>query len=741
MAMVAFIPTAFEQPLQARTFADLKATLLDLEHTWSETGVVLSDADWLGGPGTVSPFLVIVTPGFRILLQVDPANESASEQLQLTIDTQVIEAFLKKLRSRTTKKPELKVRLTQALAIQPQATTDTALYEALILKLLRMKGQSHVQTSPESSSPTALSCQPLVDAALYQQIKQEQLVNQVTTQIRQSLELPIILQTAVDKVRECLAVDQLLIYQFDRTVSPKLKGRVAYESSMPSAIPSLRAEQWATQATAYRRYRQGQKYITAQAQQASDLLDGPTTLLYQHQVQAQIIVPLLVQERLWGLLIVHRCGATPWEQRETEFLDHITAHLVIAIHQAELYQQLQAQKQTLEEQVNQRTQELQAALIETQTAHRAKGEFLSTISHELRTPLTCVIGLSATLIRWSLGPLNDKQRDYLQTIHDSGEHLLDLINDILDLSQAESGKAILDLSQFSLSGLVKTIVHSLREQVQAEDIHLTVALQIPAQQDQFVADARRLKQILFSLLSNAIKFTPAGGAVALRAWTETNAVIFQVEDNGIGIPAHQQPLLFQKFQQLDPSRRRVYEGAGLGLALAKQLVDMHRGWIEVTSTEGQGSVFTIEIPRQSLDGELDGEDKPLKRSPASDQKVRIVLIEDQEESATLICEMLTAAGYHVVWIVEDATALQQVQFMQPTAALVSTDRLHGNGVHLIHQLRQIPERSQLKIIALAPQSEEHEPQDYLAAGADTVLTKPLSPEYLVHKVNRLVAQS
>jgi two-component system sensor histidine kinase/response regulator len=734
MAMVAFIPTSLKQPLQSDALAVLKATILDLKDDWSETGVVLSDTDCSGGTGTFAPFLVIVTPSFRMLLQANLAQATTAEELQLTMDDQVIEAFLKKLRSRATKKPELKARLNQALAIQPQATTDTSLYEALMLKLLQMKIQP--QASPESS-PTALSCQPLVDAALYQQIKQEQLINQVTTQIRQSLELPIILQTAVDKVRECLAVDRLLIYQFDKVISPKPRGHVAYESSASSAIPSLCSEQWATQATTYRRYRQGQKSIAAQVQRASDLLDGPMTLLYQHQVQAQIVMPLLVQERLWGLLIAHRCNTTPWEQRETEFLDHITAHLGIAIHQAELYQQLQAQKQTLEEQVDQRTQELQAALIETQTAHRAKSEFLSTISHELRTPLTCVIGLSATLIRWSLGPLNEKQRDYLQTIHDSGEHLLNLINDILDLSQVESGRAILDLSQFSLSGLVKTIVHSLRDQSQAEDIRLTVALQIPSQQDQFVADARRLKQILFSLLSNAIKFTPAGGAVILRAWTEANAVIFQVEDNGIGIPAHQQPLLFQKFQQLDPSRRRVYDGAGLGLALAKQLVDMHRGWIEVASTEGQGSVFTVEIPRQSLDGE----DEPFKHSPASDQKVRIVLIEDQEESATLICDMLTAAGYHVVWIVEDATALQQVQFMQPTAALVSTDRLYSNGIHLIRQLRQIPERAQLKIIALAPQSEDHDPQTYLAAGADTVLTKPLSPEYLVHKINRLVAQS
>ncbi len=407
-------------------------------------------------------------------------------------------------------------------------------------------------------------------------------------------------------------------------------------------------------------------------------------------------------------------------------------------HQAQLHQQLQAQKQTLEDQVTQRTQELQNALVATQSANRVKSDFLATMSHELRTPLTCVIGMSATLIRWSLGPLNDKQRTYLQTIHDSGEHLLELINDILELSHAESGKATLNLNEFSLTSLAQQTVQMLREKAEAGGLNFKTIFRIPATRDRFVADPRRVKQILYNLLSNAIKFTPSGGEVTLQIWLEPNTVIFQVEDTGIGIPLNQQPLLFQKFQQLDTSYRRTYEGAGLGLALTKQFVDLHRGWIEVSSTEGQGSIFTVEIPNQEF---FNAPDKTLSSQYDNGSNPRIVLIEENEETATLVCEMLTAAGYHVVWIVEDSTAIDQIRFLQPSVAIISLNRPDDEGLHLIQRFRKLVQARNLKIIALAPKNAAKDPQPYLTAGADTFLTQPLNPEQLVHKIDLLLSNT
>ncbi|WP_404787670.1 ATP-binding protein [Altericista sp. CCNU0014] len=729
-------------------FEHLKPALLNLAEGVARDGVTLTEDAFTTAGVAVSPFFVVVAAEFRALLQAETTEDGVAAS-SLTFDPESIAAFLKKLRAQVAKHPTLKAQLTKALSISPQRPGAASVYERLIQQLCGLMGQP--QPTAEQL-PSAVACRPLVDAALHQQVQQEQLINQVTRQIRQSLELPVILQTAVHKIRECLSVDRLLIYQFDAPKSNASKrsatslkarsGKIAYESCASAAISPLGKanlqHQWAATAELYQAYGKGERTATTMVARATDLLDGPVALLYQdHAVRAQFVAPLLVQDRLWGLLIAHNCGQVhTWTPREIEFLDQMTDHLAIAIHQAELYQQLQGQKQTLEEQVAQRTQELSAALAETQVANRVKGEFLATMSHELRTPLTCVIGMSATLIRWSLGPLNDKQRSYLQTIHDSGEHLLELINDILDFSQAESGKAVLNLSEFSLTGLAQQSVQMLREAAEKSDIQLRLNLKIVPQRDRFVADARRVKQILFNLMSNAIKFTPAEGEVTLRVWVEPNAAIFQIEDSGIGISSAQQSLLFQKFQQLDTSYRRSYDGAGLGLALAKQLVDMHRGWIEVSSVEGQGSTFTVEIPNQKL---LHQNEDLVRSRYANELNARVILIEDNEDSATLICEMLTAAGYHVVWIVEDSTALQQIKFLQPAAAIISVDRPQGNGLKLIQQFRQLSADRAMRIIALAPKPALNDPLPYLSAGADTFLTKPLNPEHLVHKMDMLLA--
>jgi two-component system, sensor histidine kinase and response regulator len=754
--MTAQLSTALRQTQVPCEFTRLQSVLLSLGQGMAQGGVMLTDeAFQLAGAG-IAPFFVVVTPEFRVLLQAELSRGGAvAETSLLTFEPDTIAGFLKKMRSQVTKQPTLRAQLNQALAIEPQPSGAAAGYERLIQQLCGLLGtpQSTQSTqTPLTPLPTAVACRPLVDAALHQQVRQEQLINQVTTQIRQSLELPVILQAAVHKIRECLSVDRLLIYQFDaplaevskqtRSPSGDRGGSILYESCARAAIAPLaqadNRHQWATASKVYQGYCKGERLATSVVADAVDLLDGPVALLYQeHGVRAQVVSPLLVQDRLWGLLIAHNCGHSyDWQPREVEFLKQVTEHLAIAIHQAQLYQQLQGQKQTLEEQVAQRTQELSAALAETQVANRVKGEFIATMSHELRTPLTCVIGMSATLIRWSLGPLNDKQRSYLQTIHDSGEHLLELINDILDFSQAESGKAVLNLSEFSLTALAQQSVQTLREAAEKGEIQLRLNLKILPHRDRFVADARRVKQILFNLMSNAIKFTPADGEVTLRVWVEPNAAIFQIEDSGIGIPTAQQSLLFQKFQQLDTSYRRSYDGAGLGLALAKQLVDMHRGWIEVSSEEGKGSTFTVEIPNQTI---VNQNEELVRSRYASELNARVVLIEDNEESATLICEMLTAAGYHVIWIVEDSTALQQIQFLQPVAAIVSIDRSKGNGLKLIQQFRQLRDNHALRIVALAPKASLNEPQLFLSAGADTFLTKPLNPEYLVHKMDMLLA--
>ncbi len=418
---------------------------------------------------------------------------------------------------------------------------------------------------------------------------------------------------------------------------------------------------------------------------------------------------------------------------QTEFTRRLVTLLTTPVLRPE------PERPSLEQQVVARTHDLQEAVLAAQAANRAKSEFLASVSHELRTPLTTIIGMSATLLRWSLGELSPRQRSFLQTIHDSGQHLLELINDILDLSQVESGRAVLKLSPFSLTMMAQQSMKAVEETAAKQGIELVLDLRIDPSRDRFVADPHRVKQILLNLLSNAVKFTAAGGKVTLRVMTDPQHAIFQVIDTGIGIPEQQRPLLFQKFQQLDSSYQRLYQGTGLGLALTKQLVDLHGGRITVDSTVGVGSVFTVQLPAGSKD-KIDESAVPASAIDGLGRTTlgRVVLVENDELTANIICDMLTAAGYQVVWILEGSTALSQIELLQPDAVIADVQSPENAGAELIHNLRHSPITQHLKVIALA--SDRASPYAAPAiAAADSCITKPIQPEDVLPEVLSLMA--
>ncbi len=596
-------------------------------------------------------------------------------------------------------------------------------------------------------------CKP-IETALHQQIEQERLLNQVTTQIRQSLELPEILSTAVEQVRKFLKVERLLIYQFNHPLSltnnitavNQQKGSVKYEALASEQISSVLGLSEAENCffppnSSIIKYSKSSVHAIADVEIAYIRFPCLLELMRQHQIKAKLVVPIIVDKKLWGLLIAHQCSEREWQDNEKRFLKEIAEHLVLAIYQAQLYAELQKQKQTLEKRVVERTQDLDDALQSAESANRAKSEFLATMSHELRTPLTCVIGISSTLLRWSYGnrgakkmPIQ-KQRDYLQTIHDSGGHLLELINDILDLSQVEAGKAVLKISEFSLSKLSYELWQNFREKAEQNEVKLTLEQKVNPQLDKFTADQRRVKQILFNLLSNAIKFTPSGGSVRLKVRRDRHTAIFQVEDTGIGISEEQKPLLFKKFQQLDSPYNRQQGGTGLGLALTKQLVKLHNGIIEVESTVNVGSTFTVKLPAQPLKSE----NEKLKQKGESSSNIlslqgSVVLIEQEEDIATVICDILTAAGLKVVWIMEGSTAVEQIILLQPVAIIVDMQLPGMDGVEIIQQLRTINNSKNIKILALTTFDTEINPEYCCAVGADECLTKPINLEYLLSKM-------
>ncbi|MFN4065685.1 MAG: ATP-binding protein [Thermosynechococcus sp.] len=672
-----------------------------------------------------APFLVIVAETFALLLQAEPVPQMSAYRVEILTDPRAIARFLRKIRSQVpvNRRPLIRTVLRQ---LAPLNTQEPLLPADLAIALMAVLS--------EETTAQCQTCQPLVTAALNERQAQERLLHQVTTQIRQSLELPELLKTAVDRIREFLHVDRLLVGQFGETQG-ELHGQITYESCRNGSVPSVLGLwddcwQWsALPSSSYQRLSRGETIVVSNIEQFYKEVPCLQSFAARWQIKAWLIVPILVQEKLWGVLIAHQCDRPrQWQPQEVEFLTHLSQHLSIAIYQAQLYSELQQQKATLEQRVNERTQALREALSAMEAAHRIKNDFLATMSHELRTPLTCIIGVSATLLRWPLDAA--KQREYLEIIHESGTHLLELINSILDLSQAEFGRSHLHRSTFSIRQLCTDCIEVVKPQAHRHQVNLHHQLMIPPSRDRFWGDYRRIQQILINLLSNAIKFTPAMGEVILRAWWREDELIFQVQDNGIGIPAHLQPLLFQKFQQLDSSFGRAYTGAGLGLALTKQWVDLHQGWIEVESTEGKGSTFTVGLPAIPSEpvSELPKHKLDVPPLATTDMLVelegRIVLVSEDEATATLICSILTTAGYQVIWLVDGE--VERLLALTPMAVLLAEPFSYGDVQELVDQLRQRCTPEQLKIFILGAEGNYQ--------GVDRYIPLPINPESFLQQM-------
>lgn len=265
--------------------------------------------------------------------------------------------------------------------------------------------------------------------------------------------------------------------------------------------------------------------------------------------------------------------------------------LARAEEQAEI---IDRERASLARRVQERTQELASANARLLQTNQMKDAFMSSITHELRTPLNVILGNIELLQDEIYGPLEDQQQRALGTVEQSGRQLLGLINDILDLVKLEAGKFDFSFDIVSVSDVCAQCARLIRPH--ADQKSLTLELDIAADVGTIASDPQRLRQILLNLLSNAAKFTPEGGAIGLRARRAGDAVDLTVWDTGIGISAADQELLFQPFSQLDTRLARRYDGTGLGLALVAHLVAMHGGRIDVESSPGQGSSFTVHLP-------------------------------------------------------------------------------------------------------------------------------------------------
>ncbi|MEO8336020.1 MAG: response regulator, partial [bacterium] len=390
-------------------------------------------------------------------------------------------------------------------------------------------------------------------------------------------------------------------------------------------------------------------------------------------------------------------------------------------------------------------------------ASRMKSEFLANMSHELRTPLNAIIGFSEVLKDGMLGELTDQQRGFMADIYGSGKHLLSLINDILDLSKVEAGKMTLDLESVNVTSMFANSMSITREKAAARRIRVT--MEAAKELGSIQADSRKVKQIVYNLLSNAVKFAVEGGQVTLRADKVRRSEVgrvstrlsrtfplaeseyedflkISVTDNGIGISPEGLERLFVPFSQIDSGLARKFEGTGLGLAMVKQLAELHGGAVSVESEVGEGSCFTVWLPFRRAQDVTSTPIKPHRLvpiDPIMGPRVALV-IEDDEKSADLVRVQLEAEGFTVLHAAsaEEALILAEEQPL----ALITLDIMLPNmdGWEFLSRIKLIPSLSRVPVVIISIVAD---PNRAFALGAAVVMQKPISRQELYHSLVRL----
>jgi PAS domain S-box-containing protein len=372
-------------------------------------------------------------------------------------------------------------------------------------------------------------------------------------------------------------------------------------------------------------------------------------------------------------------------------------------------------------------QRLEVQNRELERANRLKSEFLAGMSHELRTPLHTIIGFGDLLAEELKGALNADQKRFVTHIQRDSRHLLELINDILDLSRIEAGHLDLHPELFRPAEAITQTIASLKPLANNKVISIVEDVD---RNVQITADPVRFKEIVSNLISNAIKFTPEGGKIMVECHQRAHHAMFAVTDTGIGIPASEQQAIFDKFYQLGSTTRGVREGTGLGLAITKSLVEMHGGTISVKSAPGEGSRFEFLLPYaapETASREMPGAVK-------ADSGPVLVLVND-EESRNRISSFLENRGHHLVHASDPSQAVKLAREAQPAVILLDLSGLGADAWQVFQELRGDQSTEAIPILVLAPSEDE---KTAVSLGASAVVRKPIEPESLIQVLDKHV---
>jgi len=552
---------------------------------------------------------------------------------------------------------------------------------------------------------------------LGRKVNQLEALGAVGQAVSSSLNLTEVLNTIITQAVRLSGSDGGSIYEFEEDTREFRVETVCGTS--PEAFDALRRARIGLDDTFI-----GKAAALGRPLELTDLRDAPLdphlSALAETGWRSLVAVPMLREGRVVGAMVIRRHAPGRIPQEICDLLETFASQSALALINAQLYRQLERQSAALE------------------VASRHKSEFLASMSHELRTPLNAIIGFSEVLLERMFGELNERQDDYLRDIWSSGKHLLELLNDILDLSKIEAGQMVLNRSEFAVSESLEYCLSMVRERALRQGILLS--LDVDSQVGLLDADRLRFRQVVLNLLSNAVKFTPDGGRVDVRASIRDQDLVVEVADTGPGVPAEDRQRIFDAFQQGARPPGQT-EGTGLGLTLSKRILELHGGRIWVESEAGQGSTFGFALPAGPgepalTSGPKAGLDSGLPTGLAPGPRPTVVVVEDDRRSFDLLRVYLEAAGARVVSARDGEEGLDTVRQLHPAGVVLDILLPGIDGWEVLAQLKADPGTAAIPVVVVSMLDERGRG---FALGAAEYLVKPVGKDQLLAALYRAAA--
>ena len=535
--------------------------------------------------------------------------------------------------------------------------------------------------------------------------------------VSSSLNLTEVLNAIITQAVRLSGSDGGSIYEFDEDAREFRVETVCGTS--PEAFDALRRARMGLDDTFI-----GKAATLGRPLELTDLRDAPLdphlSVLTETGWRSLVAVPMLREGRIVGAMVIRRHTPGRIPQEIYDLLETFASQSALALINAQLYRQL----------------ERQSAVLAVASQH--KSEFLANMSHELRTPLNAIIGFSEVLLERMFGELNERQDDYLRDIWSSGKHLLELLNDILDLSKIEAGQMVLNRSEFAVRESLEYCLSMVRER--ALNQRILLSLEVDSEVGLLDADRLRFRQVVLNLLSNAVKFTPEGGRVDVRASIRDQDLVVLVADTGVGVPAEDRERIFDSFQQGTRLSGQA-EGTGLGLTLSKRILELHGGRIWVESAAGKGSTFGFAMPAGVGEPALKSVpqavlDSGITLEPALGARPTVVVVEDDRRSFDLLRVYLEAAGARVVSAGDGEEGLDTVRRLSPAGVVLDILLPGIDGWDVLAQLKADPGTAAIPVIVVSMIDERGRG---FALGATEYLVKPVGKEQLLAALYRAAA--